>query len=138
MMFNVTTVRFFFICIMAMIVIDRFLEIYFNIQYQVHWSPKKTKIILTGALATCFLSFIPSYVADLKNLQIVGKMLIYYFVPILESVFFIIVSCGYLYIKKEVLRHRKIQSEYNSSFKKTTWLFIKDNQITDLNCLFQL
>ena len=43
MIFNVTTVTFFYICIMAMIEIDRFLEIYLNIYYQdenyFNWSP---------------------------------------------------------------------------------------------------
>ena len=90
MMFNVTTVTFFYICIVAIITIDRFLEIYLNVQYQFHWTPKKTKIILTGTLATCFLSFIPSFIGDVKNPQIVGKMLIYYVVAILELVFLLL------------------------------------------------
>ena len=118
MIFNVTTVTFFYICIMAMIEIDRFLEIYLNIYYQAHWSPKKTKIILTGALTICFLSFIPSFVADEKNPQTVGKMLIYYVVPILELVFFIIASCTYLYITKEVLRHRKNTKRIQQQLQK--------------------
>ena len=90
MMFNVTTVTFFYICITAMITIDRFLEIYLNIQYQFHWTPKKTKIILTGTLAICFLSVIPSFIGDVKNPQIVGKMQIYYVVAILELVFLLL------------------------------------------------
>ena len=71
---------------MAMIVTDRFLEVYLNIQHNVHWSPKKTKFILTAALAICIFS--PLFITDLKNLQIVGKMLIYCVVPKLELFFF--------------------------------------------------
>ena len=94
MMFNVTTVTFFYICIMAMITIDRFLEIYLNIQYQFHWTPKKTKIVLTGTLAICFLSFIPSFIGDVMNSQIVGKILIKLLVPTLIIITFSLFTVG--------------------------------------------
>ena len=40
---NSTSVTFFYVTIMMLIPIDRFLEIHLNIKYNIHWSPNKDK-----------------------------------------------------------------------------------------------
>ena len=102
-----TLVAFFHTCIMAMIAIDRFLEIYLNIKYNIYWSVKKTKITLIVALAICFLSFIPLVVVALRDIDILVKLVAGYIFPALSLTFLIVVSLSYFYIIKQVLRHRK-------------------------------
>ena len=102
-----TLVAFFHTCIMAMIAIDHFLEIYLNIKYNIYWSVKKAKITLIVALAICFLSFIPLVVVALRDIDILVKLVAGYIFPALSLTFLIVVSLSYFYIIKQVLRHRK-------------------------------
>ena len=118
LVFNVTTLTFFYILVMTLIAIDRFLEIYLNIKYDILWSPQKTKFTLIGAFAICFLSYIPSLIVELRNPTSLGKALIYYINPTLDLTFFIVASCSYFYITKEVLRHRKTRKQIEKQLEQ--------------------
>ena len=105
--FNCTSVTFFYIFIMTLIVVDRFLEIYLNIKYNVLWSSKKTRIVLFVGLATCCLPFIPFTIIELNKPFYIADILYPYVYPVLESMFIIIFICSYFYIIRQILRFRK-------------------------------
>ena len=104
---NSTSVTFFYVTIMILIPIDRYLEIHLNIKYNIHWSPNKTKIVLTVALALCIVLFIPLYLVKLQKVYPLQKILVFYINPILQLIFIIVASFSYFYIIRQVLRHRK-------------------------------
>ena len=104
---NSTSVTFFYVTIMILIPIDRYLEIHLNIKYDIHWSPNKTKIVLTVALAVCIVLFIPLYLVKLQKVYPLQKILVFYINPILQLIFIIVASFSYFYIIRQVLRHRK-------------------------------
>ena len=105
--FNSTTVTFMYIFVMTFIVVDRFLEIYLNIKYNVLWSSKKTKIVLFVGLATCCLLFVPFIIIELNNPFYIASILYPYIYPVLESLFIIVFICSYFYIIRQVLRYRR-------------------------------
>ena len=115
---NSTSVTFFYVTIMILIPIDRFLEIHLNIKYSVHWSPNKTKIVLTVALALCILLFIPLYLVKLQKVYSLQKILVFYINPILQLIFIIVASFSYFYIIKQVLRHRRSIRTLEQQLKK--------------------
>lgn len=90
--------------IMTLITLDRFLEIYLNIKYSILCSSKKTKTVLIIALVISFLLLVPAFQVKKETLISFGILFCY---PILESFFIILASVTYLYIFKQVLRHRK-------------------------------
>ena len=90
--------------IMTLITLDRFLEIYLNIKYSILCSSKKTKTVLIIALVISFLLLVPAFQVKKETLVSFGILFLY---PILESFFIILASVTYLYIFKQVLRHRK-------------------------------
>ena len=90
--------------IMTLITLDRFLEIYLNIKYSILCSFKKTKTVLIIALAISFVLLVPAFQVKKETLISFGILFCY---PILESFFIILASVTYLYIFKQVLRHRK-------------------------------
>ena len=90
--------------IMTLITIDRFLEIYLNIKYNILCSSKKTKTVLIIAIVISFLLLVPAFQVKKETLISFGILFCY---PILEVFFIILASVTYLYIFKQVLRHRK-------------------------------
>ena len=110
LVFSITTLTFFYIFVMTLMAIDRFLRIYLNIKYNILSSPQMTKFTLICALAICFLSYIPSLIIELRNPKSPGKALIYYINPTFDLAFFIVASCSYFYITKDVLRRRKTKN----------------------------
>ena len=90
--------------LMYLITIDRFLEIYLNIKYNIMWSPKKTMCVILLALTLSFLSLIPSYVIGLRKTIFISNVYIF---PILEVIFIIVASVVYTYIIKKVLQYRR-------------------------------
>ena len=102
-----SSVSFFYVFIMAMIPIDRFLAIYLNIKYSIYWSPKKTKTILIGAGVICFFSSITLLINELRNPLSTEKIILYFILPIFYLIFIIIVSFSYFYITRQVKRHRR-------------------------------
>ena len=104
---NSTSVTFFYVTIMMLIPIDRFLEIHLNIKYNIHWSPNKTKIVLTAALALYILLFIPLSLVKLQKVYSLQKILVFYINPLLQLIFIIVASFSYFYIIKQGLRHRR-------------------------------
>ena len=90
--------------LMYLITVDRFLEIYLNIKYNIVWSPKKTMFVILLALTLSFLSLIPSYVIGLQKMIFFSNVYIF---PILEAIFIIAASVVYNYIIKKVLQYRR-------------------------------
>ena len=90
--------------LMYLITIDRFLEIYLNIKYNIMWSPKKTMFVILLALTLSFLSLIPSFVIGLRKILFFVNV---YILPILELIFIIAASVIYSYIIKKVLQYRR-------------------------------
>ena len=90
--------------LMYLITVDRFLEIYLNIKYNIVWSPKKTMFVILLALTLSFLSLIPSYVIGLQKMIFFSNVYIF---PILEAIFIITASVVYNYIIKKVLQYRR-------------------------------
>ena len=105
---------------MTLVAIDQFLRIFLNIKYNILWSSQKTKFTLICALAIaiCFLSYIPSHIVEVKNPMSLGKALIYYINPTFDLTFFIVASCSYFYITKEVLRHRKTKKRIEKQLQQ--------------------
>lgn len=93
-------VSFFYVFIMTMIPIDRFMAIYLNIKYSIYWSPKKTKTILIGAGVICFFSSITLFIEELRNPLSSEKIILYFILPIFYLTFIIIVSFSYFYITR--------------------------------------
>ena len=106
-LFHGTALTFFLIFIMIMITVDRFLEIYLNIKYSIHWSVRKTNVVLIVAVLMCCLLFIPLFIVHLRSATAFRKLVTYYIFPTLSLVFLIVFSFSYFYIIKQVLRHRK-------------------------------
>ena len=92
---------------MTCIVVDRFLEIYLNIKYNILWSSKKTKIVLLIGLAICCLLFIPFIIMELRIGYITGDTVSLFIYPVIELIFVIIFSVSYFYIIRQVLRYRR-------------------------------
>ena len=115
---NSTSVTFFYVTIMMLIPIDRFLEIHLNIKYNIHWSPNKTKIVLTAALALCILLFIPLSLVKLQKVYSLQKILVFYINPLLQLIFIIVASFSYFYIIKQGLRHRRNIRTLEQQLKK--------------------
>ena len=90
--------------LMYLITVDRFLEIYLNIKYNIVWSPKKTMFVILLTLTSSFLSLIPSYVIGLQKMIFFSNVYIF---PILEAIFIIAASVVYNYIIKKVLQYRR-------------------------------
>ena len=90
--------------IMTLITIDRFLEIYLNIKYNILCSPKKTKTVLIIAIVISVLLLVPAFHVKKETLISFGILFCY---PMLESFFIILALVTYLYIFKQVQRHRK-------------------------------
>ena len=105
-LFHGTALTFFLIFII-MITVDRFLEIYLNIKYSIHWSVRKTNVVLIVAVLMCCLLFIPLFIVHLRSATAFRKLVTYYIFPTLSLVFLIVFSFSYFYIIKQVLRHRK-------------------------------
>ena len=101
--------------IMTLITIDRFLEIYLNIKYNILCSPKKTKTVLIIAIVISFLLLVPAFQVKKETLISFGILFCY---PILESFFIILASVTYLYIFKQVLRHRKITMKVQKQLRR--------------------
>ena len=104
---SIFAVTFMYIFVMTFIVVDRFLEIYLNVKYNVLWSSKKTKIVLFVGLATCCLLFVPFIIIELNNPFYIASILYPYIYPVLESLFIIVFICSYFYIIRQVLRYRR-------------------------------
>ena len=90
--------------IMTLITVDRFLEIYLNIKYNILCSPKKTKTVLIIAIVISVLLLVPAFHVKKETLISFGILFCY---PMLESFFIILALVTYLYIFKQVQRHRK-------------------------------
>ena len=90
--------------LMYLITVDRVLEIYLNIKYNIVWSPKKTMFVILLTLTLSFLSLIPSYVIGLQKMIFFSNVYIF---PILEAIFIIAASVVYNYIIKKVLQYRR-------------------------------
>ena len=90
--------------IMTLITIDRFLEIYLNIKYNILCSPKKTKTVLIIAIVISVLLLVPAFHVKKETLISFGILFCY---PMLESFFIILALVTYLHIFKQVQRHRK-------------------------------
>ena len=95
---NSTTVTSMYIFIITCIVVDRFLEIYLNIKYNVLWFSKKTKILLFLGLAICCLLFIPFIMIALNNIFHAEDIVYRYIYPVFEIIFIIIFLCSYFYL----------------------------------------
>ena len=120
---NSTTVAFFHTCIMAMIAIDRFLEIYLNIKYNIYWSVKKTKITLIVALVICSILFIPLVIVAVRNIDSFVKVSAGYIFPILSLIFLVVASFSYYYIIKQVLIHRKNEKRMHEQLQGNSSTF---------------
>ena len=103
-LFNTTCITFLYIIIMTLITIDRFLEIYLNIKYNIVWSPRKTRIALFIAATLCFLSFITLFLFGIKfgNHRVVAATIFCYIYPIFITAF----ACTYFYILKKLYKFR--------------------------------
>lgn len=111
-------VSFFYVFIMTMIPIDRFMAIYLNIKYSIYWSPKKTKTILIGAGVICCFSSITLFIEELRNPFSTEKIILYFILPIFDLIFIIIVSFSYLYITRQVLRHRRDSAHFRRQLQE--------------------
>ena len=120
---NSTTVTFMYIFIMTCIVVDRFLEIYLNIKYNILWSSKKTKIVLLIGLVICCLLFIPFIIMELRNRYVTGDTLSRYIYPVIELVFIIIFSLSYFYIIRQVLKYRRNTKKLEKQLSKNSKVF---------------
>ena len=107
-----------YIFIMACIVVDRFLEIYLNIKYNVLWSSRNVNIVLLIGFAICCLLFIPFIIMELKNRYITGDTLSRLFYPVIELVFIIICSLSYFYIIRQVLSYKRNAKKLEKQSKR--------------------
>ena len=107
-LFNATCITFLYIIIMTLITIERFLEIYLNIKYNIVWSPRKTRIVLFVAATLCFLLFIVLFLVGIKfgNHRVVATIILCYIYPILTLIFITAFACTYFYIIKKLYKFR--------------------------------
>ena len=107
-LFNTTCITFLYIIIMTLITVDRFLEIYLNIKYNIVWSPLKTTIVLFVAATLCFLSFVTLFLVGIKfgNHRVVATTIFCYIYPILHFIFITAFACTYFCIIKKLYKFR--------------------------------
>ena len=117
-MFSISSCIVMYIFVMILITVDRFMEIYLNIKYDIHWCTKKTKVVLAVALAMSLLSGIPAIMVGWREPCDVFKVFTLYVYPILEAVFVIVASFSYFYIIKQVRRHRKVSERIEKQLRE--------------------
>ena len=116
-MFTNTSVVIMYIFVMLYITIDRFLEVYLNIKYSLHWTSKKTVFVLAATLVLCLLSYIPALL-NLSQPELVGRALVRFIYPTLEVAYVITASCSYYYIIKQISRHRENSEKLEAQLRK--------------------
>ena len=119
-MFSISSCIVMYIFVMIYITVDRFMEIYLNIKYHIHWCTKKTKVALAVALVMSLLSGIPAIMVGRREPCNVFKVFTLYVYPILEAVFVIVASFTYFYIIKQVRRHRKVSERIEKQLSENS------------------
>lgn len=117
-MFSISSAVIMYIFVMTLITIDRFMDIYLNIKYDIHWYAKSTKIALTAAFVVSLLSGIPAVIVGLEDPCKVFKFLSLYVYPVLEGIFVVIALFTYFYIIKQVQKHKKISRKIEKQLRE--------------------
>ena len=98
-----------FLLIVILLTVDRFLEVFLNIKYQIYFNKSKTVILLLSGWGIGLFTGVPliwmKWRYDTKVRHIIYRVMF----PLYESIFLIIATCTYTYIYKkyrESLRHR--------------------------------
>ncbi|XP_057303557.1 uncharacterized protein LOC130640955 isoform X1 [Hydractinia symbiolongicarpus] len=106
--------------IMILLTLDRFFEVYLNLQYFIYFNKKKTRILL----ALCWLTGLVCGIVllSLKKFYEDTSTIIYkYIFPVTEGVFFVVavVTYTYLYKKFRLVRRHPSTESVNRSTKAT-------------------
>lgn len=117
-MFSISSAVIMYMFVMTLITIDRFMGIYLNIKYDIHWYAKRTKIALTAAFVVSLLSGIPAVIVGLEDPCKVFKFLSLYVYPVLEGIFVVIALFTYFYIIKQVHKHKKISRKIEKQLRE--------------------
>ena len=117
-MFSISSAVIMYMFVMTLITIDRFMDIYLNIKYDIHWYAKSTKIALTAAFVVSLLSGIPAVIVGLEDPCKVFKFLSLYVYPVLEGIFVVIALFTYFYIIKQVQKHKKISRKIEKQLRE--------------------
>ena len=117
-MFSISSAVIMYMFVMTLITIDRFMDIYLNIKYDIHWYAKSTKIALTAAFVVSLLSGIPAVIVGLEDPWKVFKFLSLYVYPVLEGIFVVIALFTYFYIIKQVQKHKKISRKIEKQLRE--------------------
>lgn len=117
-MFSISSAVIMYMFVMTLITIDRFMDIYLNIKYDIHWYAKRTKIALTAAFVVSLLSGIPAVIVGLEDPCKVFKFLSLYVYPVLEGIFVVIALFTYFYIIKQVQKHKKISRKIENQLRE--------------------
>ena len=117
-MFSISSAVIMNMFVMTLITIDRFMDIYLNIKYDIHWYAKSTKIALTAAFVVSLLSGIPAVIVGLEDPCKVFKFLSLYVYPVLEGIFVVIALFTYFYIIKQVQKHKNISRKIEKQLRE--------------------
>lgn len=117
-MFSISSAVIMYMFVMTLITIDRFMDIYLNIKYDIHWYAKRTKIALTAAFVLSLLSGIPAVIVGLEDPCKVFKFLSLYVYPVLEGIFVVIALFTYFYIIKQVQKHKKMSRKIEKQLRE--------------------
>ena len=117
--FNVITVVLMYMSVMTLLTIERFLAIYLNIKYDLLCPQRKTKIVITVIFIICLFAGIPGLVISLNNHVLVGRALVRYIYPAFEICFVIVAIFTYLYITKQIYKHRRNREKLERQLKQT-------------------
>jgi 7 transmembrane receptor (rhodopsin family). len=107
-----------YIFVMVLITIDRFLTVYFCLRYPLIWSLKKTKVLMVFvSVLSVFMTFILNgVVADTSKWDVTKTYTIYRTPPVLDVLFLILICLTYGYLFHRIrVSQRSVQPQDNLS-----------------------
>ena len=134
-MFSISSCIVMYIFVMIYITVDRFMEIYLNIKYHIHWCTKKTKVALAVALVMSLLSGIPAITVGWRE---PCKFLLYMFTLYLKQCLLLLLHLPTFILSSKCVDIGKSQRESRNNLVETVKDLIRNLETTDLESLCQL
>ena len=106
----------YYILVMLLITVDRFIEVHYNIRYHLVWSKRKTKVLLFLAkvLSICFA--LVMCITQKNRCQMIYNLSVYFW-PTSEGVFIVVAVVTYCYIIRKM--YKNYQQDHKHSIRKT-------------------
>jgi len=106
-----------YILVMALVTIDRFLAVYLNLRYSLLWSPKKAKISIAVAfcMALGVTTILNCFVADITEFNMRKAYSVVNMPPVLDILFSVLTCLTYGYLFHRIRKYRGNVKPYRQS-----------------------